>query len=833
MNKKTLINIGLGLLAITLLVVLLPGASAAAAHPSTCADVTTQATPSTLGSRYWFVTDASQSQPSTTSGCPGAGQALRERGFGGSITLRCWEATTGAAPPAAPSTVTIYAQPDNAQSGTPATSPIWSTSFSGSCTSSSTATFFCTNNGLSGGTVRQGLVRFVIEAQKGGVGSYDVFSDTGNAGAGFSEGSAVFRCQPQVQTFTDSIDGTTSPTKYIGGHFIRSSIGTQQDYSPASLGNLMLGCSSSNNNAGAVSFSSSTVTIDTTLQGSPSTWPDDCTLTQNITITRTSAIPTFFPSGSVIYNTWNTTINPLNGAISNVNGLNVALQRTAKVLDRTLSSSACSVNSVLVNRGDTNGFSCTWKNAQGNNEPTSQPYRAYATNDGFRDETGFTHVDSTLLTSSIATWTGTAKTTAPTSSSLAYHQEIDEFAVGHVGDDSFLWNWGNTTGQFDVSSRGTFDGINISKTSLGTNTSAFLIGADVEFARAKGLRNASGVFQSGVSVSCQRTRPDMTTEGAVTMGNTDGSGNSPEQQFQVLAPAGTWTMICTATWSGNTATYAISFFHQSSFTADTIMGVKWNTTFVPSNQTFLVNISAIIRVYDSTTDSIVSSFPDDPPKLLVQNYNAATSRYEDGTIISRGLMTRDDGVGSAAFYYQFWTTADNLRDDFAFVHANLTGRAFLGVEGFALQPAGNFSVFGNITVYGNATVTGSVNGSSFFGDGGNLTNITGGSSFTPAQSQLVIEMASFFGTPMMTVFPVLVMLLIGLVGLGINKRLPLLFMGFIDLFMVFMAASSVTAYSALGFDFAKIAATLLLATTLITFIKAFISTGTNSKQKVV
>lgn len=703
-------------------------AEAAVANQSTCADVTTQATPSTLGSRYWFVVDATLSSPSTISGCQGAAQPLAERAAGDSITVKCVETTTGVSPPAAPNTVTIYAQSDNANSGSPATSPIWSTAFTGSCTAASTATFYCTSNGLVGGSPRLGLVRFIVRAVKTGGGAYDVNSDTGSSGAGFTEGSGVLRCQAEATAFTDAVAGFSPPSpSYHGGDSLRSVLSAAVDYSPASLGNLVLVCAGSSNVAGATTFTTDTVTIDLTIQGTTTAWPDDCALSQNMTITRNSAIPTFLPTGTVLYATWNTSPCGSCGSVHNVGGVTAALNRSISApLDRTLVTDSlfpgeCTQRSP-VSPGDTVAFGCAWKNSR-TFEANALAFRGYSTSAGFRDEASFLHGDGTMGgggSGGWANWSSTASTSAV--SSTSYHQEIDDFAAGHVGDDNFLFNWGNTTPLFfTLSGAGSFDGINISKTSGGANASSFTIGNDIELATAKGLRNASGAFVASVNVSCQRTRADNTLEPAVAMGATDASGNSPEKQFAVTQPAGTWHMTCSASWSGNNASYTIAFFHVSQFTGNLQAPVLWNVT-PQVNGTALVNVTTCLREYDQASDSVMRIAPDDVVKLTVEAYNVSDDLH-DLFLQNRTVMQHEDGSTATCFRSAFYAGQSVLAGGaFAYVTMNFTGNAFMGseayiqLENFTGNFSGNFS--GNLT--GN--VTGSLTGS---GEGNFSGNFTG------------------------------------------------------------------------------------------------------------
>jgi hypothetical protein len=560
---------------------------------------------------------------------------------------------------------------------------------------------YCTSDGTSGGSPRFGLMRIQIHvASTGGIAPYDVNSDTSNQ-AGTTYG--IIRCVPN--TTAVNVTATSPFHFYVGGDVLQSKLtlnaadglGTTNTQFNATCGtgpDIIMG--DANPTAG------SATTVTTTIQGSPAVWVDDCALSLNWSMTRFSGITGY---STVPMSKFNSSQVPAGTTVS----CNKRCLRwdTTDVVDRTLTtSSSCTVTvngatSVIANRVDSVASSgCGWQDARGTRPATNQPERGWFQRSGqYRTTTDYASHDALWLSSGNTLNTISSTTTAVTTSSLGYHKMVEEFGTT-ARTDSVLWNWGNTSGIFDVSNAWLFDGINISKTPLGANASSFTISADTENARSKGLRDANGALLVGKSVSCQRTRPDAVVQSAVTMGNTDASGNSPEQTFSVDQPQGTWSMTCTSSGNGNSASYTIRFFHASAFTANTVVGVKWNVT-GEYNGTMRVNITGILRTFDGT--NVVRTYPDDAPHVTVQRYDSDTGLYSM-TLVDYGQMTLTWGTASAAFTYLFWTPPINLLDTFAFVQANLTGSNYMGTEGFTLQPYGDFVVIGNITVLGNATV---------------------------------------------------------------------------------------------------------------------------------
>lgn len=369
-------------------------------------------------------------------------------------------------------------------------------------------------------------------------------------------------------------------------------------------------------------------------------------------------------------------------------------------------SVACGSISVVVNRGEqTDCHTATVRNARSQLDPGAflrTYYRRSAQPD--RDTTDVPSCDSTSGTGgSAGAWTcdSTVKTTATATTGLAYVVEVAKWFGS--SRNTFVVS-ANTSGLYDVSSALTFDGINMTKCAASVptcdNVSAFTIGgSDNEYARAKGVRDQRGSFLSGLAISCQRTRPDSVTQPSVSMGNSDANGDSPVVQFTIEGPVGSWTMTCSTSANGNTASYSVMFFHTSAFTANIQVAVLWNVSKM-RNGTYFANVSACYREFDQGTDSVIRIFPDSPPKLTVEQYDPATDLH-DTLLVSRQIMTQEDTTSATCYRSNFYDANLATRDNFAYVAVNLTGSPFLGAEAFVARAAGEFT--GNFT--GNFTIT--------------------------------------------------------------------------------------------------------------------------------
>lgn len=591
----------------------------------------------------------------------------------------------------APNVMTIRLYDDNAGFGT--FTGAFATTNANTCiahTSPVTYNFWCTSDGTATGSPRYGFVRIQLEMQQTGVGAYDLNSDANQWGA--------VRCNPVV-TIAESNPQTT----YVGGDTVGASYSTDAaPYDTTNSGNPHVVCGPTDNTLTADFITTSTRSQTTTVIGSPSAWQTGCALSFQFQETLKSSISGFTTKARFTFRagTGVTVTNDANGQAT------IATLTATKTLDRTLTDSepCASVTPLVVNRGDSETVSCKpWKDARGNNVPNNQPGRAWYNRAAqYRATADFPSLDNLFGAQGDLPSTIAATTSATATTGKAYHKAVEEFSTT-ARTDAVLLNWGNSTGQFDVSATWTFGGINMTKCAAGTptcqNATGFTISADNEYAQAKGLRDVNGNLKSGIAITCQRTLPTTVLETAVGMGNTDASGNSPVVQFAVLTPAGTWTMTCTATANGNTATYAVRFFHSSAFSANIAVAVQWNvTTFIPDNGTAAVNVTSCLREYDQASDSVLRIFPDDAPKLTVEAYNPATDLH-DHVLFDRFVMQNEDTV-STATCYRALVYADEqwLRNGaIAYTTTNFTGSPFIGFAGYQLATNQTGNMTGNFT----------------------------------------------------------------------------------------------------------------------------------------
>lgn len=728
-----------GLLTLAALFVFVGEAEAATANPgATCSN----AIENGAGSGYYATRVATVG----TSGnlCVGGVGTLQVVPAGASLTLECKGIQAGGGVPPLPAdSVTIRGYDDNAAFGSPGTAGIWSQAYT-NCDTTQTFTVWCTDTGGSGGNPRYGLVRLMVRHQLTAV--YDENSDSGMDGNGGGPFYGHYYCSAHADTVTDGNTGA-SPSAYAPPDTYRTTFnvskGQAYSTSPSSF-TATLTCGASVVSLGSFTGSTSATTIDTILKGTFATWPDDCLLTQKFSASRMSALTGYSAMPYARFET----ANPCSGCVVTTS----LVTRDTKTLDRTYTASSCTQTvggtaRDVVNRAVAVDFACVWKNVRNEDVATSVCARSYVLRSGqaWRDTTDFVSTDAAFTSGGSLSYSAASRTTATDTAggALDYKRQMEAFAACSRSD-SELWGVGNTTNTLDVSASWTFDAIRISKTSGGANTSVFLIGPDIEFAKALGLRDANGVAISGQAVSCQRTKPDTSLETPATnMGTTSGSGDSPEASFAVVAPAGTWKLTCTASANGNSASYVITFTHTSPYSADFVVAVRWNVTLL-ANGSYLANVSTVFRSYDPTTDTLIAALADEAPRLHVQRFDASTGRYSAQTV-ERVSMTLTGGAASAAYYHNFYPSQADLFDAFAFVRANLTGRVFVGSEGFQ------------------------------------LANSTSGSSgnFTIAEEDELRAMAAFFASDSVVLAPYVMWLLAGVI-------LPLILRGFLPNVVVFI-----------------------------------------------
>jgi hypothetical protein len=282
---------------------------------------------------------------------------------------------------------------------------------------------------------------------------------------------------------------------------------------------------------------------------------------------------------------------------------------------------------------------------------------------------------SITRTSAITGWTavrfGIWQTGTGLPSGVVIQNSSGDLEINTTKQVRYDWSW---------------TGINMTKTDsdAAANVSSFTISADQEFARAKGLKNATGVLVSGATATCRRTTPQGTQEAIISHGTTDANGDSTRVSYAVSSPAGNWIMTCTATLNENTATYSVTFAHASAFTANTGIGINWNVTTNITPGLYDVNITMVLRLFDPFTGILVQAFPDMTPKLSVLSYNHTQDLYNDVPVNAQTMQLLDGGMATA-WHYNFTANQSNLTGAVAYVTFNLTGNPFLGSQGYHLN----------------------------------------------------------------------------------------------------------------------------------------------------
>lgn len=548
---------------------------------------------------------------------------------GSPYKLQCTYGTGGTSPPGAPTTITFSAYADNANLGGGGI-PIWTQTRSSVCASAEPYTDlidkYATSDGTITGTPKGGLIRLFVAITLGGTSGYSCNSDDtgttpptgGNCGATASSVPAqgLIRSNPGFSV-ANLTSAAGSFTTYVGGDTLQTKITSNAaEYNTATRmkSQIKTGVSgyfqvgSNFNPAVGVNTQSQAVT------GAPSSWTPGAIINQ-WTVTGFSQL-----TGFEAINYWRFTTatapNPL--VIVDSNTIQWA---TGDTLSRTLTPSAsCTVAlgalpTTIFNRADASTVSaCGWQNARGNAVTTSQLGRSWLQKTGdYRATADYPLADSTFTSGGNLAGTQTSTTASTVTTGLGYHKMVESF--GTTRTDTDLQNWGNTSGLFDVTNTWTFTNLLNSKTTTGANSSFFTLGVDNEFLSAKGLSNANNQKLSGIAVSCIRVKPDTTTESTNAMGNTNANGDSPEISLVAIPPVGVWSTTCAASGSGNTASYRITYFHTSPFTADKAVGIIWNIT--KNGSLYDVNVTSIHRMYDTTSDDLIQIFPDQNTLSLI------------------------------------------------------------------------------------------------------------------------------------------------------------------------------------------------------------------------
>lgn len=625
------------------------------------------------------------------------------RGAGDSIKFTCTDGTDGGlVPPASPDNVFIYAYWDEVNyQGTPGTNDFFTTTISTTCETppiTSSFTFYCTSDGTASGSARSGRVRFQVQAVRAGVPAYDLDSDSDGT-TNVPAVAGTLECQPKVSVFSDG-NTASSPTVYVGGDTIRTTITlTGQDGRPATWGTVQIVCNAVSNADGSPTFTTATHTGDVLLEGPVTTWNDDCTLYQNLTITRNSALTGLT---STKYVQWNTTGAPAGVAFATVSNKRTAANHTAKVLDRTLTpTNTCTVSvdgtsTTDVPRGDDVDITnCSpWQNARGTNVANNQPARAWVLrNTTYRITTDFASFDGLFGASGNFPSNNIATTTAIDTSEnpgFQYHKMVETFSTT-ARTDAVLRNWGNTSNLLDVNSHATWTSLRDAKSPAGTNESSFTIGSDQEYLTPLGLRDSATNLVSGATATCTLTNPNGQTQSPVSHGTTSAAGDGTEVLYTPVPPSGEWEATCTGTFNGNTGSYTITFFYVSSFTADKTVVIEWRLV----GSTLQIG-AGIHSLKDESTGLEENTF-DDPDDVRY--------RVMSRSCIGCDFVVIEEGFLNQAVPSPVWVKNVSLPGDYQdrwlHVHAwgNFTGQPFLGAE--IIYPTAVGSTMGNFT--GNFT----------------------------------------------------------------------------------------------------------------------------------
>lgn len=728
MKLKSYLLFGLAIL----LVILLSPSTSAAPNPTTDSCSETSATIAT-GSQFvrirWNGGPDTTSPRCSDSGGGGVGDANfigLDVPAGSPYVIECREFSTGAVPPQAPTSVVISAYSDASNIGGGGT-PIWTSTQAGCSTSTNTTliTQYATSNGLVGGTPRDGIIRLFVNMINTNTGqTYNCNSDNAGTQTAPTGGSCntpnidqfggVIRADPGFSVPNLTSNAGSFQT-YIGGDTIQNKITTNSSsYDTGTARSKTFAESDSgpfNQVGSAFNRAIGVNTQSQLVQGAPGTWPTGSLLLQ-WTETGGSAITGYSGLSYWIFTSQNvataTVINANTIQWSSTDTLNRALTPTL-----TVAVAVNGVTSTIGNRADTFTVTHGWKDARGVNVPNNQNGRMWYQKAGdYRVTSDFPSQSGTFGAQGIFAASMTATTSATVTTGLNYHNMGEEF--GTAVTDANLFNWGNSTGILDVTNLRQFSGILNEKTNPGTNVSSFTIAVDQEFIQAQGLHGANGAFVSGQSVQCQRFRPDASLETTQAMGTTDASGNTAVQgPFGVTAPQGSWTWTCTESDNGNTATYTITFFFQSPFTANTIITTTY-TLRLNGTCTEFLNVTSAVEQF--TGFDVNYTVPDGPLVLEIQAWGINnTGNFAQLDLLDTTQMTQVGPNTTPGFVYEgCLSTLPNYSDNWTsnpihvHVSGNVTGRPFTMSVQLLQSEKALTNLTGNFT--GNFNITGTVNG---------------------------------------------------------------------------------------------------------------------------
>lgn len=774
LKRETLLYFGAVLLLAVGSLILIAGSAQATESGSTCSSVNEGNNPGGFRS---FEVAPSTATPGSPLGCgnfAGIG-GIHEINSGSSITLKCWERTEGLTPPIASTARNIYFQADANNFGTPSTSP-FRTITNPTCDGATTFTVYCTNDGLSTGSPRFGIVRIAIQAQSA---LYNVNSESNQASTLQKYG--IFRCNPALTTVSETLN--PSPVYVAADAVTFSFTADSASYNTGTHGVGETECGAGSVPiGGSLTLGTTASTFSTTIKGSlTTTYPDDCTLKGRWFLSRLSVLTGYT---SEPYAKWDTNSPPSGVTFSGQK----AIFSTGKTVDRTLTATDCTTEKTRMMRGETNQFGCHWTNARGVNVPNNRLATGFARRlaQPAYDTTDFNSVDFTFGSNQQnALWTATAKTTATDTNStttLDYATDVKTFLGSRA--DTELLGIGSVTNRFDVSS--TYNAtVESSKAAspFVNATSGFTIGDDTQNTRVSNVMDARGNGVTGVSVTCQRTKATGELETAVSMGTTT-AGTTAITQFQTLAPPGPWRYTCTGTLNGNSFSYTVQYLHITTLSSNidvVILQKVWQA----SNGTVYLNVTAQGIYWDSMTANITPAIPDDNNVTMrVQTQRLGEVRQD--LVIWQFPMTYANGPDYLFYANVTVPTVQTWEMGFVAVRMNMSGKPFLDSEQITREV--------------------SQTGLQFNAD-------------TAARLQ---SMSDFFNMETTQIMPLLLILIGAMVTFSYtSNRLNSIILAIVHLLMAFAVAGSKASLDEMGPYYAPAAVIILLSFALMTLIKGW------------
>lgn len=748
-------------------------AEAATTSGWVCSSITTGVNPT--GFRVIEIAQSGHVPGTGVLGCPGyaTNSGIVNVNSGSSITLTCRERTSGTAPPTASTTREIIFRQDNDAFSSPATTGEIRRIINPSCSSAGdNFTFHCTSDGTATGSPRFGIVRIVVRFSNGL--TYDSESDSADTGY-----IGILKCAPQVIAFTE----TLNPSVYLPGDVPSWSITVDSvSYNSGTHGNGKIVCGSGTTTtlAPAKTLGTTAATFGATLFGPLTTYPDDCALTGIFDAARASGIAGYTSETYVEFDQ----TSPPSGVT--FTGDSTVTFTASKTVDRTLTPSGCATNPVRVMRAQPVSLSCTWTHARGGSPASGALATGFIRQNTAYDTTDFNSVDFTFGSAGSAAWTGTPKITAKDTNGtpvLDYSTDLKTY-TGARSEANLIFI-GTVSNRLDVAS--VYNGsVNASKTAspFVNASTGFIIGDDTQSAKVFNVRDASGNPVSGLSVTCQRTKPSAETETSVSMGTTNVNGETSVVSFQTLAPPGWWRYTCTGSMNGNSLNVVENYLHISPLTSNIDVVILQKVWTAP-NGTVHLNITGQGIYWDSLTANITPAFPDDN-NVTMRVQTQRLGQVNQDLIIWQYPMTYA-GTPDFLFYANVTVpTQSTWEKGFVAVRMNISGKAFLEGEQITREVSSVGLQFGEQTA---------------------------------ARLQ---SMADFFNMETTQIMPLLLILMGAMVTFSYtSNRLNSIILAIIHLLMAFAVAGSKASLDEMGPYYAPAAVIILLSFALMTLIKGW------------